>query len=276
MKFMDTKGMDKANYNNLLLVDSLNLGFRFKHMGKRDFASDYVKTVQSFARSYEASRIIITGDWGSTWRTDIYPEYKGNRKEGRELQSNEEKEEWKAFFSEMDKTLNLLQMQYTVLKYEGVEADDIIAYISTTAVNDYNHIWIISSDKDLDLLVNNKVSRFSFLTRKETTLENFESHYGYPQSWHIGIKVLLGDSGDNVPGVAGVGIKRAYSLLNQFDGDILDLMDALPLDGKYVYIHNLNTFGHENIVRNLELMDLLTYCEDAIGLNNLEDINEQL
>lgn len=276
MDFMNLKGVDKSDYNNLMIVDSLNFGFRFKHMGKREFAAEYLRTIQSFATSYEAKRVIITGDGGSTWRKSIYPEYKANRKTLKENQTEEEKAEWESFFNEMDNTLDLLRNTYTVLKYGGVEADDLIAYVAKTQAKDYNHTWIISTDKDLDLLISNKVSRFSYINRKEVTIDTFESQYTYPPEWHLGIKMLMGDKGDNIPGVDGVGIKRAYTLLNSFDGDIFDLMDNMPIPGKYKYIQNLNEFGTENLYLNMELMDLETYCEDCIGPEILGEIDEQL
>ena len=50
----------------------------------------------------------------------------------------------------------------------------------------------------------------------------------------------------------------------------------MPLDGRYKYIQSLNDFGVSNIMRNYELMDLVTYCEDAVGRDNVIDINERI
>ena len=85
-------------YNNpeessALLVDALNLGFRWKHSGAKEFANDYLNTVQSLAKSYACGKIIICADKGSSsYRKEIFPEYKGNRKELRDNQTEEEKE----------------------------------------------------------------------------------------------------------------------------------------------------------------------------------------
>ena len=46
--------------NNIMLVDSLNLAFRYKHTKRRDFAEDYYRTVKSLAKSYQADKIILT------------------------------------------------------------------------------------------------------------------------------------------------------------------------------------------------------------------------
>lgn len=276
MDFNSLKGSDHSKYNNLLIVDSLNFAFRYKHINKRDFASEYLRTIQSFANSYEAKRVIITGDGGSTWRKEIFPEYKANRKSLKENQTEAEQQEWKEFFDDVSDTLELLRNNYTVLKFQGVEADDIIAYIAKEQKNEYDHTWILSTDKDLDLLINDKVSRFSYINRKEVTVDNFEEQYNYPPEWHLGMKMLMGDKGDNIPGVDGVGIKRAYALLKEYDGDIFDLIDSMPIPGKYKYIQNLNDFGEDSLYLNMELMDLLTYCENSIGINNLGFIEEEL
>ena len=123
-----------------------------------------------------------------------------------------------------------------------------------------------SSDKDWDLLIDENVSRFSYVSRKEVTLTNWSEHYDYPQDEHISIKVLQGDKGDNVPGVVGVGIKRAISLVETY-GNALEIYSQLPIDSKYKYIQNLNEFG-DKIILNYELMDLPTYCDEALGETN--------
>ena len=63
-----------------LIVDSLNLAFRWKHRGDTDFRYKYQQTVQSLAKSYNCDKIIITADLGaSSFRREIDEEYKQNR-----------------------------------------------------------------------------------------------------------------------------------------------------------------------------------------------------
>ena len=267
---------DKSHHNNLLILDSLNLAFRYKHAKTKNYAAKYLETVRSLANSYECGTIIITADYkGSDYRLAIDPEYKGNRKALKEKQTEEEREEFEEFFSDYLKTLELLEKTgFPILKYKGVEADDIAAYLTKHHSQDYGHTWLISSDRDWDLLVADNVSRFSYVTRKEVTLANWEQHYDCTPEQYISIKVLQGDSGDNVPGVEGVGPKRAYTLLKQYDS-AMDIYDALPIDSKYKYIQNLNKFGDQLLV-NYEHMDLLTFCEEAIGEDNIKDIETKL
>jgi len=261
------------DYSNLLVIDGLNLGFRYKHLGKKQFAEEYIRTVQSFAKSYEAKKIIITGDGGSNYRYNLFPEYKNNRKILKDNQTEEEAKDFEEFLKEMDRAFSLLEIHYLVLKYKGLEADDIAAYITKYYSNKFEHTWLISSDKDWDLLIKDNVSRFSFRTRKEVTLDNWNEHYNYKPEEHISVKVLQGDKGDNVPGVPGIGDKRAIVLINKY-GSALDIHNILPINQKQKYIQNLNEFG-DTILLNYELMDLLSYCEEAIGANVI-DIEDKL
>ena len=84
-----------------LIVDALNLAFRWKHQGRTDFRYDYQRTVESLAKSYDCKRLIIAADWGSSsYRKGINPEYKQNRKEKFAEQTEEERIAFEEFFEE--------------------------------------------------------------------------------------------------------------------------------------------------------------------------------
>jgi len=255
-----------------LIVDGLNLAFRWKHQGNLDFEYDYVRTVQSLAKSYNCGEIVVLGDGGSDYRKEIYPEYKANRKERYAEQTPEEEQEFLEFLQEFSLTMKQLKSKgYLTLKYKGVEADDIASLIVQNRENlGLDEIWLISSDKDWDLLIDDKVSRFSTVTRKETTVHNWDEHYDFDPEYFLTYKCLTGDKGDNVPGVTGVGPKRATQLIEQY-GDVFDIMASLPIDGRYKYIQNLNEFGSEGLEIGVKLMDL-TYDVEAALLGHGNEI----
>ena len=261
-----------APIGNLLIVDGLNVAFRWKHQGVTDFKYDYIRTVESLAKSYNAGTIIVCADGGSTWRKEIYPEYKANRKERYAEQTAQEEKEFEMFMAEFANTLTLLKEKHPVFHFKGVEADDIAAFITNNI--EFDECWLISSDKDWDLLISDKVSRFSTVTRKETTVHNWDEHYDFEIEDYITFKCLTGDKGDNVPGVPGVGPKRAVQLMEQY-GTVFDIYDACPLEGKYKYIQAVNE-NAEQLLMNVELMDLNTYSEDAIGEDNGKVIKRTL
>lgn len=262
--------------NNIMIVDALNLAFRYKHAKRTSFVNDYYRTVTSLAKSYDAKHVVITCDWGkSSYRKKLYPLYKADREDKVAQQTEEEQQEFLEFFEEFENTMKYCEEFFTVLKYKNVEADDLAAYLSYYTFKDYpGHIWLISSDKDWDLLINDNVSRFSYVTRKEYTKENWEQHYDYPLTSALDVKVLVGGK-DNVQGIPGVGEKRAVSLLTQY-GSAFDICDNMPIPGTAQYIKNLNEFGENNIHRNYLLIDKVSYCIDAIGWDNIKDIKEKI
>lgn len=277
MAFNLTDKIIDPDSNTTLVVDALNLAFRWKHQGRTDFRYDYQRTVESLARSYDCKNVIITADWGSsTYRKEILPDYKQNRKEKFADQTEEEKAAFEEFFEEFEASLAVLEdAGHCILRYKGVEADDIAAHLVKNK-NKYGleYIWLISSDRDWDLLIQEKVGRFSYVTRKEVRLDNWSSHYDVSPEEFISYKCLTGDKGDNVPGISGIGPKRAVDLISQY-GDAMNIYDNVPLDGKYKYIQELNA-NAEQILQNYELMDLITYCDDAIGQDNIADIKRKL
>ena len=265
-----------SDVKTTLIVDALNLAFRWKHQGRTDFRYDYQKTVQSLASSYGCNEVIIAADWGSSsYRKELYPDYKQNRKEKFAEQSEEEKIAFEEFFEEFEATLEILAEDYILLRYKGVEADDIAAHlVKHKNAYDLENIWLVSSDRDWDLLIQDSVSRFSYVTRKEVTLENWSQHYDVKPEEYISLKCLTGDKGDNVPGIPGIGPKRAQQLIEQY-GNAFSIYEATPIDSKYKYIQTLNE-NADQILTNYELMDLITFCDDAIGKANIADIESTI
>ena len=129
MAFNFSKVLEKDE-GSVLIVDSLNLAFRWKHQGRTDFCDEYVKTVISLAHSYRCENIIITSDLGtSTYRKAISDDYKQSRKDKYAEQTDEEKKAFEDFFIEYERTLVELSKVYPVFRFKGVEADDIAAYL---------------------------------------------------------------------------------------------------------------------------------------------------
>lgn len=266
-----------TNKNTLIVFDALNLAFRWKHQHATEFCDDYVRTVQSLCRSYGADKVIIAADRGSSsYRKSICPEYKQNRKDKFDQQTESEKQEFELFFREFEHTLDTLAEHYPVLRFQGVEADDIAAYVvSQRAKLCVKHTWLISSDRDWDLLIKPDVSRFSYVTRKEVTQENWHEHYEFSPEDYISIKCLTGDTGDNVAGVAGIGPKRAVALVHEY-GSTWDIIANLPIVGKkHKYIQALNE-SRELLQLNYKLMDLETHCGEALGSDNIHTIDTVL
>ena len=89
-------------------------------------------------------------------------------------------------------------------------------------------------------------------------------------------KCLAGDTGDNIPGIKGIGPKRAEQLIEQY-GDLFDIYNACPIDSKYKFIQELNE-NAERLLLNAELMDLESYAEQALIESNIniEDLSSKV
>ena len=269
------KEITEVEPNTLMIVDGLNMAFSFR--GKSDYHDKYITMVESLKRSFKASNVIITCDDGSSsYRKEIFPDYKANRLEKYKNQTDKEQADFKAFLTEFNRVIDTFKEvgDYPTLKFQRCEADDIMAYIVNKYKKKYS-IWLVSSDKDIDLLVDHQVCRFSYVTRKEIRLDNWKDHYEYNPEDHISIKCLTGDSGDNIPGVSGIGPKKAKLLVDEY-GSTYDIIASMPIISKYKHIANLNEFGKDNLLRNYKLMDLVSYCEEALGETNCKEIDKVL
>jgi len=267
--FKTIKDLDSST---LMVVDGLNMAF--KYLDKEEWTSDYINMVNSLRRSYKAHKVVIASDQGaSSFRKSIYPAYKQNRKDKQATQTEEEQAKFEQFFNCWQETLLVLEQEFPVLRFQGVEADDIAAYIVKN-ISRYNidKVWLISSDGDWDLLVSDKVSRFSYVTRKERTVENWDEKYTCTPETLVDLKALMGDTGDNIIGVNSVGPKRAQELIHNFGG-VFDIIENIPIPGKYKYLQEVNK-SKDLLELNMQLVDLLTYCEVAIGEANLPEIDK--
>ena len=268
----DLQEPDYSTYNNLVIIDANNLSYRWlQRPNYGSFGADFIRTIQSLSKSYEAARTIVCFDFGkSYYRMDMHEEYKGTRKKP---QDEEEIKKYEEFFA----VLNDLpeQLDEEVLKFRGVEADDILAWITQYVSDKYDHTWIISSDRDLYQLVDENISIFNIFGRREVTIQSLRDDFDVSPSEYMLSRIIEGDKSDNILGIDGIGPKRAQTLAREHK-TLDSLLEALPIKGRSKYIQNLNA-GHDTLVRNEKLINLKKYCEDAISAGKYgEEPLEQL
>ena len=141
----------------------------------------------------EYNKIIICCD-SPSWRKDVYPEYKANRKTARA----KDKHDWPMIFDLIDETLNDIRTNfpYAVIKIDKAEADDIIGALTKHQADKVLHgpVVIISADKDfIQLQKYGLVTQWSPLFDK-LVVDNTPSKYLFDH-------ILKGDSSDGVPNV---------------------------------------------------------------------------
>jgi 5'-3' exonuclease len=267
----DLQEPDYSSYNNLLIVDANNLSYRWlQRPNYGSFGADFIRTIQSLSKSYEAARTIVCFDFGkSYYRMDMHEEYKGTRKKPQEEEEVKKYEEFFAVLNDLPE-----QLDEEVLKFRGVEADDILAWITQNVSDRYDHTWIVSSDRDLYQLIDENVSIFNIFGRKEVTIQSLQDDFEVTPSEYMLSRIIEGDKSDNIIGIEGIGPKRAQGLAREYK--TLDaLIDALPIKGRSKYITNLNA-GTDTLIRNEKLINLKKYCVEAIvaGKNGEEPLDE--
>jgi DNA polymerase-1 len=148
-----------------------------------------------------------------TFRNDLYDQYKANRTAPPEdliPQFGLIREATRAF-------------ALPCIEKEGFEADDLIATYARLATEAGGDVTIISSDKDLMQLVNDRVSLYDTMKDKQIGTPEVIEKWGVPPEKMIDLQSLTGDSTDNIPGIPGIGPKTAAQLLEEF-GDLDTLL----------------------------------------------------
>nr|WP_036488512.1 DNA polymerase I [Pseudovibrio exalbescens] len=149
---------------------------------------------------------VIFDKSGDTFRNEIYPDYKGHRPDAPEdliPQFGLIREATRAF-------------GVPALEQQGYEADDLIATYARQAAACGARVTIVSGDKDLMQLVNERIGMVDTMKNKLIGPEEVFEKFGVTPDKVVEVQSLAGDSVDNVPGVPGIGLKTAALLINEF------------------------------------------------------------
>jgi DNA polymerase-1 len=107
------------------------------------------------------------------------------------------------------------------------EADDLIAAYAKKAAAEGATVTIVSSDKDLMQLVDDKVGMLDPIKQRPIGAAEVREKFGVGPDKVVDVQALCGDSVDNVPGVPGIGVKTAAELINTY-GDLENLLAHAP------------------------------------------------
>lgn len=246
----------------IVLIDGNNLMFRSYYATA--YAGNLMKNSKGFVTNAlygfanmmnkiiheeEFSYILVAFDKGKTFRHDTYSQYKAGRIETPADLKNQ--------FPKAKEMLDAMGIKW--YETDGYEADDIIGTLSKIATdNDYETL-IVSSDRDLLQLINDKVT-VKLLKTKDyimMTKDAFVSEYNLEPIKIIDLKGLQGDKSDNIPGVKGIGEKTALKLLQDYGS----------LENIYVNIDNIKGKVKEN---------LINYKDDAFASKQLATIYKEV
>ena len=190
-----------------------------------------------------------------TFRNEIYADYKGTR--------GATPDDLIKQFPVIKQMCELMGLK--VFEFSGIEADDIIGTISK--LSGKKNI-LVSGDRDLFQLISKNTE--VWLTRKGVTeIERYDEQalfekYGLKPSGIIDLKALMGDSSDNIPGVAGVGEKTALTLLTQYK-DLDDVyMHLADIKGK---LGEKLALGKDSAYMSKALATIKTDCDINFALD---------
>ena len=143
----------------------------------------------------------------TSYRNEIYPEYKANRDPAPE----ELKRQFK-WAREMAESMGL-----SCFADQYYEADDLIGTLATHWRQRGHPVCIITSDKDLTQLIEKSDTWWDFTRNKKLSHAKIKEKFGVFPEQIADFLALTGDAVDNIPGVPGVGPKSAAALLSHFD-----------------------------------------------------------
>lgn len=215
----------------------------------------YIQMLLKIIAEEKPSHIMVAFDKGKTFRHESYDDYKGGRNE-----TPKELKEQIPYAKKVTRAMGI-----TVEEIENYEADDIIGTYSKKIDEE---VLVVSSDRDLLQLISPNV-KMKLLKMKDYVYydeKSFYEDYGIKSIEIIDLKALMGDSSDNIKGVAGIGEKTALKLIKEYH----------TIDNLYKNIDDLKGKVKENLLNDKESayksLELATIYLDVPIEVNLEKI----
>jgi DNA polymerase-1 len=270
-------------HSRVLIVDSLNTFMRsfavIRHVNHNltpiGGLTGFLRSLGYAINLIRPTRVIAVfdGQGSSTNKRYIYPEYKANRSLRRITN-------WDHFETQEDESEAIINQVVRLVEYmkclpidmitiDKIEADDVIGYVAQRVGKDTT---ILSSDRDYLQLVNDRVTVFSPTKKKFYTPKLVLEEYGVTPENFLLQKMLLGDSGDNVPGVQGLGPKtliKEFPELGKTDRVTLNEVLAKCRIGKKRVHGSIRNFERQLEINKL-LMDLENPNIPEEGINEIE------
>lgn len=263
--------------NEILIVDGFNLFLRSfamvnaLHPTTGDHIGALIGSIKSLGYMTKITNptkiyVVFDGVGGSSNKRNINPLYKANRSASRAknytvFQDREDEDESiKTQMSRFIEYLSFLPV-YTIC-IDGMEADDIIAYLAKQYEQnqDTNQITIASADRDFLQLCSDKIQIYSPTKKKFYKPEDVKNEYGVLASNFIWSKVILGDDGDNLKGVSGIGPKKLLKLYPELIDTQINNIDEIfdkasnNVNENKLYLQTL--IQREQLKNNYQLMNL--------------------
>ncbi len=216
----------------------------------------FTKMLQKIVEEKKPDYIAIAFDAkGPTFRHALYDGYKADRPPMPDALSPQ--------LPYIDKIVDAFRIP--TFREPGLEADDLIGTLAKKGTAAGLEVVIASGDKDMYQLIGAQVSVYDPMKEKVFTTETIEEQFGIKPDQIVEMMGLMGDSSDQIPGVAGVGKKTAMQLIHTF-GSIENLLSHLKEVKKPKLREKLE--ASKEIARlSLELVTIRTDCDIPFALD---------
>ena len=261
--------------NNVCHIVNYGMGQLSNEERRTGVVFGFMKQLLMLSKRMKTNEFLFCWDSQKSLRKQIYPEYKGNRKN--KEKTEQEEFERQALYDQISEIrrdiLPELGFNNNFIK-TGYEADDLIAYLVLT--NPEEEFTIISTDQDLYQILNNQTRIYNTITKKFITKKDFVDKFNLDPVMFREMKAISGCISDNIKGINGVGETTAAKYLRQ-DKISSNLIDK---------IHQ----GQDIIARNRKLTYLpfqkeeygtlpnlgISLTEDSLKLYNFKKLFNQL
>lgn len=288
----------KTKNSRVLIIDGLNTFIRcWSSIPTMNDDGDHVagvtgvlKSIGYAIRQTQPTRVIVVfdGKGGSANRKKRFSGYKAdrdpnklrvNRQYAEMMNVEDERESMKRQFVWLAEMLHHLPV--TTMIYDGVEADDVMAYIATQLLKEDEQAVVMSTDKDFLQLVNDKTIVWSPTKKKIYNKKAIKEEFGLESKNLLLYRILDGDKSDNIPGVNGCGIKtlvkRFPELTEDTEISVDDLLHLCKEKQGKIKIYNDIIEAEQQVRMNHELMQLKDPdISGIIKMNILDKFNETL
>jgi len=279
-----------SKHSRTLILDGMNTFLRcFAAINHLSPNGSHVGGVGGFLRSLgfltqkikpTSIYIIFDGIGSSVNRKYIYSEYKSNRNINQITNwdaFNNVEEELDSKVLQIGRLINYLEcLPVKIVSMDKVEADDVIAYISSNIIEEdnKNQVYIVSSDKDFLQLASKNVIIYRPQEKQfwdgDSVIKNFDI---LPRNFIL-YKTLVGDQSDKIPGVKGLGKKKILKYFPELSNVELSLKDIYEISSKK-YKENLIyakvILEYSNLEKYYQIMDLVNPLLDD---NQIEFLNQ--
>ncbi len=274
------KGFGDLHRNSkTLVIDGLNTFIRSWSTAPNlndngDHIGGIVGTLKSIGyaiRTLNPTRVVIVFDGknGSSSRKAIFSGYKADRGKNKikmrlnraatvEMNAEEEGESMRRQMVGLGELLSALPV--SIMIYDGIEADDVMAYIATQLKKENEKVIIMSSDKDFLQLVNKDVSVYSPSKKKVYNIPEVIEEFGIHPHNFINFRMIDGDKSDSIDGIPSLGLKtilKSFPLLVDEEVHTTEsMLEFIEQQPKKTKAHNLFENNLEILKRNRKLMQL--------------------